>query len=99
MPDWRALVRDRLRQSGAADGAGGESADEIAQHLADVHQMHLRRGVSEADALALTEAELSRMDSLSDAVRRRERKRRANTHNPSGGRGVRSLAGDLRQAL
>ena len=65
MPDWRAIVRDRLRQSGAAEGAGGESADEIAQHLADVYQMHVRRGVAEADALALTEAELSRMDSLS----------------------------------
>ena len=99
MPDWGAIVRDRLRQSGAAEGAGGESADEIAQHLADAYQMHLRRGVPEADALALTEAELSRMESLSEAVRRRERRRRANTHNPSGGRGMRSLVGDLRQAL
>src|SRR5580765_1048313 len=99
MPDWRAIVRDRLRQTGAAEGAGGESADEIAQHLADVYQLHLRRGVAEAEALALTETELARMEPLAEAVRQRERRRLANTHNPPGGRGVRSFIGDLRQAL
>jgi putative ABC transport system permease protein len=99
MPDWRALVRERLRASGAAEGAGSESVDEIAQHLADVYQMHLRRGVAEADAIALAEAELARTEPLSDAVRRREQKRLAHTHNPSGGGALRSLSGDIRQAL
>ena len=99
MPDWRALVSDRLRENGAADGAKGEAADEIAQHLADVHDMQVRRGASESDAIAFAEAELARMGPLSAAVRRREQQRLSQTRHPSAGGGVRSLTGDVRQAL
>jgi hypothetical protein len=99
MPDWLALVRDRLRESGAAGAAASESADEIAQHLADVYAVAIRRGASEADAVARAEAELDRMPPLTDAVEQRERKRRARTANPSDRRGVRSIAGDVRQAV
>src|SRR5262245_1314172 len=99
MRDWSGIVRKGLRDAGAADAASGESADEIAEHLADVYEQHLRRGISEPEAIRLTEAELARMPARSSAVQQRERKRRADSHNPPGGRGVRGITGDLRQAV
>lgn len=74
MPDWRALVRQRLHGAGldAADELG--LVDELAQHIEDRYDDVRGAGRSEADALALALEELGGdewVDDLRDVLKRK----------------------------
>jgi len=74
MPDWRALVRQRL-QGGDLDAADELGVvDELAQHLEDRYADLVRAGQPTADALALAVAELGGdewVGELQDALKRK----------------------------
>ncbi|MCC7008291.1 MAG: hypothetical protein IT184_05700 [Acidobacteria bacterium] len=74
MPDWRALVRQRLRAADldAADELG--IVEELAQHVEDRYADLLREGRTDADALALAVEELGGdewVGELKDALKRK----------------------------
>lgn len=60
MPDYRSVVRERLRAARLRETLMVEIVEEVASHLGDVHQAALADGASEAEA---TRAALAELDS------------------------------------
>jgi putative ABC transport system permease protein len=86
-PDWRTIVRGRLT-SITGDAAHDEDiVEELAQHLAQRFDEHLRRGLPAADARERVLAELDDPESLTTSIRSAARSRRPAPAPPSmGGR-------------
>ena len=51
MPDWRAIVRERIEAAGLDPAREAEIVDEIAQHVEDRYRELVNSGVSEAEAV------------------------------------------------
>jgi macrolide transport system ATP-binding/permease protein len=73
MADWKHLVRARLKPLGLTASAEAALAEEIAEHLEDLHADLVRAGLSEAEADAEVAAELTDVDRLRAGVRRDQR--------------------------
>jgi putative ABC transport system permease protein len=62
MPDFHALVRERLRNSGLSPAREAEIVDEMAEHLSERYEALLSAGNSEQEALAAITAQLDQRD-------------------------------------
>jgi putative ABC transport system permease protein len=69
--DWKALVRQRARETGASDLAG-HAVDELAAHLEDIYAEARQAGRTDADALQLATQALAE-SSLSQVPKSRTR--------------------------
>ena len=95
--DWKALVVQHARTSGAPD-LPQHTIDELAAHLEDIHSEALAGGRTEADAFRAAIGAL-RESALGSLPRPRTRQPELRPHNDSpGGSGVTGLAGDLKFA-
>jgi len=70
MPDWNALVRERL---GAVDSSSAEDAEivaELAAHLEDVYEELLGKGMCESDAIGRALGDVGAWRGLAGRIRR-----------------------------
>ena len=79
MPDYRDQLRERIASEGLTPSTHREAIDEIAEHLADLYRSSQRSGMSDEQANAVVDAELSRMGPLAVAFAERARKKSAGT--------------------
>ncbi len=94
---WHARLREQLAAEGVVPSAHTEAIDEIADHLHDLHLSALAEGQSEDGAIAMVEAELTRMGPLANAVAERAKRRQPRTaRTESAATGV---AADLHHAV
>ena len=97
MPDWRAIVRERL--ASASPEAFDDVVDEIAEHAETLFQKCRGSGASEAEAVAVVTAELRDLSALEKAARaaRAATRRRPPLPVPTPGRFLtaRAFAADL----
>ena len=94
---WHARLREQLAAEGVVPSAHTEAIDEIADHLHDLHHSALAEGQSEDGAIAVVEAELTRMGPLANAVAERAKRRQprsARTESAATG-----VAADLHHAV
>ena len=68
MPDWRHIVRARLRESGVDPDADRSLVDELAQHLEDRYRTTIAAGATEDAAYGAAIAELDGSDRLAAEV-------------------------------
>jgi predicted permease len=73
MPDWKSLVRERLRPLRLTLAAESDLTDELAQHLEDGYRELVSGGVSEEEAYRHAIAELDDMYPLESMLERRQR--------------------------
>ena len=71
MADWKQVVRARLKPLGLTASAEAALAEEIAEHLEDLHADLRRSGLSEAEADVEVAAELIDVDRLRSCWRQR----------------------------
>lgn len=71
MPDWKQLIRERLRNAGLAPVREAEIVDELAQHLRDRYQALRSGGASDDEAQRAILADLDQRD-LAEELRRVE---------------------------
>ncbi|MGE5324606.1 MAG: ADOP family duplicated permease [Actinomycetota bacterium] len=62
MPDFHALVRERLRNSGISPAREAEIVDEVAEHLSERYEALCSAGNTEQEALATITAQLDQRD-------------------------------------
>ncbi len=72
MPDWHALVRQRLATLGLAAAREEEIRAELAEHLEDAYQHGLARGCTPAEAEACAEQQVANWNALAARIRREE---------------------------
>jgi predicted permease len=105
MPDWRAIVRERIAAAGLDPAREAEIADEIAQHVEDRYRESIAGGVPEAEAVRQGLKEIEARERL---VRDLARLPKLGGLKPSGyghlgaprsGRPLAGLAQDLRYAI
>ena len=96
-PDWKALVRQHARASGAAD-LPAHTVEELADHLEDLYAERLRAGATNAEAYRAAAAALaeSPLAVVPRPGRRPPESRPVNE--VSAARGLPGLAGDFRFA-
>src|SRR5215467_5364244 len=73
MPDWKAIVRERLAALSLTAAAESDLTDELAQHLEDGYCDLLSEGASKEAAYRIAFAELDDMESLKARVERNDR--------------------------
>ena len=95
-PDWKALVVEQARRTGAA-ALAQHAVDELAAHLEDIYLDARRAGRSDADARRAAEAALAEAP-LAIVPASRSRAPEARPHVSPPGRGWIGLGGDLRFA-
>ena len=71
MPDYRSVIRERLRAARLNETLTVEIVEEVAAHLGDVHAASLAGGASEAEATRAALAELDADRPLHRALPRR----------------------------
>ena len=64
MPDWKREIRDRLETLRLAPTREAEIVEELAQYFEDCYEELLADGMTEADALRKTLAQLNESDLL-----------------------------------
>jgi hypothetical protein len=72
MPDWRALVRARLADTGLSPVDELDVTEEVAQHVEDRYEYLRSQGWSDAEAVAMALQELDDeglIKDLADALR------------------------------
>jgi putative ABC transport system permease protein len=74
MPDWKAIVRDRLAGLKLEGASESEVFDELAQHLEDRYEELLLSGVPEAEAERIATEPLHTSPSLVEALSRARHK-------------------------
>lgn len=70
MPDWRAIVRERLGALGLGPEREQEIRAELAEHLEDAYQDALRRGLSPEAAMACAHEQVPDWHRLARKIRR-----------------------------
>jgi putative ABC transport system permease protein len=70
MPDWREEIRQKLVALRIEPAQEGEIIEELAQHLDDVYQRHIAKGLPEHEAKQLALRELAGADSLPNELKR-----------------------------
>ena len=95
-PDWKALVVEQARRTGAA-ALAQHAVDELAAHLEDIYLDARRAGRSDAEARRAAEAALAEAP-LAIVPASRSRAPEARPHVSPPGRGWTGLGGDLRFA-
>ena len=98
MPDWKALVRERLAPLGMKPAAESDLADELAQHLDDRYRELRAAGASEENALREAISELDETYPL-DAGERAPKRDAVPAGDARSGNIFDDLARDLRYAL
>jgi putative ABC transport system permease protein len=73
MPDWKSLVRERLKPLRLTAAKESALSEELAQHLEDYYRELLSGGTSEAEAYRETLAELDDIYTLRAGLERSER--------------------------
>jgi hypothetical protein len=68
MPDWRALIRDRLKDSGLRPMDEMDVVEELAQHIEDRYTQLRGEGLAEPDALARSLCEIDDEDLVPDLL-------------------------------
>jgi len=71
MPDWKALVRANLKDLPLSPSEQEEVAVELAGHLEDVYEQHLREGLQETEALRLASEQISAKELSGNIARAR----------------------------
>ena len=66
MPDWRRLIRQRLKDVSLPPADEIGIVEELAQHVEDCYRDCRARGLSEADAEAASLAEIDEANLVSD---------------------------------
>jgi hypothetical protein len=69
MPDWSALVRQRLNLTGLSPDEQEETIAELAYHLDDLYQECLTRGMTESEAITGAVHEVSDWQHLSKTIK------------------------------
>src|SRR5512140_3651292 len=100
MPDFAALIRERLRNAGLPPAREAEIADEWSQHMSDRYESLVSSGSSEAEAHAAVIADLDQRNAAGE-LRRVERRwsEPVALGSNSGGRFWPALWQDARYAL
>jgi hypothetical protein len=70
MPDWNALVRDRLRPLDLPAKERQEVVVELAAHLEDLYEEQMRKGLSEPEAHEKVTSEIVRWQELAKDIQR-----------------------------
>jgi len=70
MPDWNAIVRDRLFPLDLSAKEREEVVAELAAHFEDLHEEQMRKGLSEPEASEKVMGELARWRGLAKDIRR-----------------------------
>ena len=70
MPDWKEEIRRRLANAGIEPAREAEIVDELAQHLDEVYQRAIARGLPEHKATLMALRELADAESLPNALKR-----------------------------
>ena len=73
MPDWKAVVRERLAGLNLNGAREAEIVEELAQDLEDRYSELRARGASEAEAQRLAREVLGQSELLAAELRRRDR--------------------------
>jgi hypothetical protein len=73
MPDWNALVRERLNLAGLRLEEREEVAAELAAHLDDLYEQCRAQGLSESDAISHVISEVSDWRGLAKTIQRAKR--------------------------
>ena len=73
MPDWNAIVRERIAPLRLDPAAEASLAEELAQHLEDTWRELSSSGIDESGAYAATLAELDHAEALRAARPRSDR--------------------------
>jgi putative ABC transport system permease protein len=68
MPDWRALVRARLADTGLDPVDELDVVEELAQHVEDRYEYLRSQGWSEAEAAAMSQQELDDEGLIKDLI-------------------------------
>jgi hypothetical protein len=74
MPDWSALVRERLRLLDLASKEAQEVVAELAAHLEDFYEEQIRIGLSDSEAQQAALNEIARCRSLARKIQRAKHK-------------------------
>ncbi len=69
MPDFRSLIRERLRNCGLAPEREAEVVEELAQHLGDRYDSLRSAGATEAEAVSAVTADLDQRDLTAELSR------------------------------
>jgi predicted permease len=101
MPDWRALIRERLRGLNLAPTREAEIVEELSGHLDEQYRELRARGVPESDAQRLAIEELESGDLLAGCLRQLRQPRAYDPLPVGGGKGnfMESLWHDWKVAL
>ena len=70
MPDWKEEIRRRLANAGIEPAREGEIVEELAQHLEEVYQRAIAKGLSEGKAKRMALTELADAESLPNELKR-----------------------------
>src|SRR5829696_2241584 len=73
MPDWKNEVRRRLSALKLEPAREGEIVEELAQHLEDVYQRSIAKGLTEHEATRMALRELADADSLPNELKRTQK--------------------------
>jgi hypothetical protein len=74
MPDWNALVRERLNLAGLSREQESETIAELASHLDDLYQQYRTQGLSESESVIRAIKEVSDWHHLAKTIQRAKRK-------------------------
>src|SRR5262245_38937038 len=103
MPDWKSLIRARLRERSVPQSPEliEDVIDEASQHLEDLYHSMRASGRSDEDSLAAVEAQLEHLPALARAARIRRSHRLPAAPEPAHGRAqlLSAFVRDLRHAL
>ncbi len=68
MPDWRALIRERLKAAGLRPVDEMDVVEEMAQHIEDRYDQLRREGLADPDARARSLCEIDGEDLVPDLL-------------------------------